>query len=228
MKSSLSTKILAICLLTVLIFFVLHIQYAKQIEAQLLTVREVFNKVYDAANARLMTTAGLTAQPVKYTETEILNNVYDIDNNLLRTSGGGGGGGPSAFNDITSGANTTATMTVGTGGSIVPSGSGIVEATIAQEAAAALQGCSLGQYAHNWDNQAWKMTCAQVQFNQLGGAATDAQIPNLNTLGTGLTVAKCVQTNASTGLLESAAEACGTGSGTAAWGSYYWYLKRTD
>lgn len=39
-----------------------------------------------------------------------------------------GSGGSSAFNSITTGTNTTATMTVGTGGTLTVSGSGIVNA----------------------------------------------------------------------------------------------------
>lgn len=56
--------------------------------------------------------------------------------NVTITDGGTGGvtidasgSGSSAFNAITSGTNTTATMTVGSGASLVPSGSGVVEAT---------------------------------------------------------------------------------------------------
>jgi hypothetical protein len=41
------------------------------------------------------------------------------------------GGGSSAFNDITSGTNTTAAMVVGTGGSLATSGSGTIAATSA-------------------------------------------------------------------------------------------------
>lgn len=49
---------------------------------------------------------------------------------MLKSLGGGGGvGGPSAFNAITSGTNTTAAMIVGSGGTLVPSGTGIIVAT---------------------------------------------------------------------------------------------------
>lgn len=43
--------------------------------------------------------------------------------------GGGGGGGSPAFGSITTGSNTSATMTVGTGASLVPTGSGAINAT---------------------------------------------------------------------------------------------------
>jgi hypothetical protein len=42
--------------------------------------------------------------------------------------GGGGGGGSSAFNAITSGTNTTATMAVGSGASLAPTGTGTIQA----------------------------------------------------------------------------------------------------
>lgn len=55
---------------------------------------------------------------------------------------------------------------------------------------------------------------AQPAFSDLSGAATDGQIPNLNTLGTGLTASRCVETDGS-GFLTVAAATCGTGSGYA-------------
>lgn len=187
------------------------------------TLREIYQDVYDKANGRLMTTANVGAQGANagLTEQEIMQAVYDADNHYIRTSSVGGGEGTNAWADLTTGTSLGDAFVIGTGSSLLPAGTGIIEATIAQAAKATLEGCSLPQYAHNWDNQAWKMTCAQVQFNQLGGAATDAQIPHLNTLSTNLTVGRCVQTNASTGLLESAAAACGTGEGggAATWGT---------
>ena len=54
------------------------------------------------------------------------------------------------------------------------------------------------------------LTCTQPTFGNLTGTATDAQIPNLNTLSTGLTPARCVRTNNATGVLEVAAGDCGT------------------
>jgi hypothetical protein len=47
----------------------------------------------------------------------------------LDPSMGGGGGGGGSFSGITSGTNDSATMTVGTGAEIVPSGSGVINAT---------------------------------------------------------------------------------------------------
>jgi hypothetical protein len=49
-----------------------------------------------------------------------------------------------------------------------------------------------------------------TDFAGLTGAASDAQIPNLNTLGTGLTASRCVETTAA-GLLTVAATPCSTG-----------------
>lgn len=56
------------------------------------TEREIFNKVFNLAAARLQTDAW--AQPVQpfLTVEEILNKVYDSSGQFLRTSGGGGGG----------------------------------------------------------------------------------------------------------------------------------------
>lgn len=54
---------------------------------------------------------------------------------------------------------------------------------------------------------------AQPSFSNLSGTATDAQIPNLNTLSTGLTGSRCVETDGS-GLLTVTAGACaGAGGG---------------
>jgi hypothetical protein len=53
------------------------------------------------------------------------------------------------------------------------------------------------------------LTCNQVQFSNLGGTASDAQIPDLNTLSTGLSATRCVQTDG-TGKLAVAAGACTT------------------
>jgi hypothetical protein len=56
---------------------------------------------------------------------------YDTATNSVTcgTSGGGGGGGSTAFSAITTATNTTAVMTVGTGAQLVPSGTGVVQAT---------------------------------------------------------------------------------------------------
>jgi Repeat of unknown function (DUF5907) len=55
-------------------------------------------------------------------------------------------------------------------------------------------------------------TLLGVTFGDLTGTATDAQIPDLSTLSTGLTGSRCVETTAA-GFLSVAAGACGTGSG---------------
>jgi hypothetical protein len=51
---------------------------------------------------------------------------------------------------------------------------------------------------------------APLTFSGIAGEATDAQIPNLNTLGTGLTGSRCVETTAG-GLLTVAAAPCSSG-----------------
>jgi hypothetical protein len=55
--------------------------------------------------------------------------VSDIAATGTLTCGTPAGGGSSAFNAITTGTNTTATMTVGSGASLVPAGTGIITAT---------------------------------------------------------------------------------------------------
>ena len=51
---------------------------------------------------------------------------------------------------------------------------------------------------------------AQPSFSNISGTITDAQVPNLNTLSTGLTTGRCVETDGS-GFLTVAASTCGTG-----------------
>jgi hypothetical protein len=68
----------------------LQIQVMSQ---QLLSVREVLNRVWDKVNHRLMTTPWVGAQQVFETETTILNDVWDSASNMLRVSSGGGGSG---------------------------------------------------------------------------------------------------------------------------------------
>ena len=71
---------------------------------------------------------------------------------VLATSGGatptlswaaGGGGGAPAFSAITSGSNTTAAMTVGTGASLAPTGTGTISAT-------SVTGTQYGSFSVNW------------------------------------------------------------------------------
>jgi hypothetical protein len=57
-------------------------------------------------------------------------------------------------------------------------------------------------------------TMLGVTFGDITGTATDAQIPDLNTLGTGLAVGRCVETHPTTGVLTATAGACGTATGT--------------
>ena len=93
-----------------------------------LSEREIFNKVYNLAANRLQTDAW--AQPTQpfLTVEEILNKVYDPAGQFLRTSGGGGGGTSQAWADITSGTNVN-TLTMGTGGTLTTSGTGVINAS---------------------------------------------------------------------------------------------------
>ena len=98
--------------------------------------------------------------------------------------GGGGGGGGGGFDAISSGTNSSAKMVVGSGASLATSGSGTIAAT----------------------------TATSVPVAGIVGVLTDAQIPNLNILSTGLTANRCVETDSS-GNLSVTAGACGVGGG---------------
>ncbi|MGH9491760.1 MAG: glycosyl hydrolase family 28-related protein, partial [Terriglobales bacterium] len=87
------------------------------------------------------------------------------------------GGGSSAFSAITSGTNTAATMTVGTGASIVTSGNGTVEATSLQGNAVANAAPSAGQML-TWSGSAWAPMsgdgCKDVRnYGAVGNDTTD-------------------------------------------------------
>jgi hypothetical protein len=217
--------VLGIVLLTGVIFLLLHFQVVKdssleyvqravsQVSGGLLTETEIWRRVFDSSNDRIMTTPWAGAQNTQFSSTEIMNRVFDVENNRLNTSGEGGGEGSSAWADITAGTNTDQALVVGNGSSLAASGTGTIAATTALAAPSTPDGCVLGTYAHNWEDAEWNLDCKQVQFSELGGTATDAQIPHLNTLSTNLTPSKCVETDEN-GLLVSSAEACGTGSGS--------------
>lgn len=177
---------------------------------QLKTVRDILNDTWDATNHQLMSTAwigGAASGQAFQTEQTIYNDVWDSANHLLRTSGAGGAGS-NAFSALTSGTNTSATMTVGTGAILQPAGSGVVKAT-GWDTAPASCGLNLFNTGQNADKS---LSCLQVAFSALAGVATDAQIPDLNSLSTGLSPGLCVQTDGA-GHLVSAAAACGTGTG---------------
>src|ERR1044071_4688505 len=78
-------------------------------------------------------TVGVVANSVLQLNARDATDLYsDGDNysgNLVIGGGGGGGGGSSAFNAITSGANTTATMSVDTGAILAPINSGQIRAS---------------------------------------------------------------------------------------------------
>lgn len=56
------------------------------------------------------------------------------------------------------------------------------------------------------------LTCAQPNFSDLSGTASDGQIPDLDTLSTGLPPNECVQTDG-TGLFSTSGGVCGAGGG---------------
>lgn len=120
----------------------------------------------------------------------------------------GTGGGGSSFSALTGGTNTTATMMIGTGASLGVTGTGSITATALAtdppDCAAPLFARTIGPTG--------ALGCAQADFAELTGLATDAQIPTLNTLETGLIPNRCVQTDG-TGKFTVAAELCGSGGG---------------
>lgn len=107
-----------------------------------------------------------------------------VDGSLL--TGISGGGGSSAFNAITSGTNTTATMTVGTGASIAATGTGTIAATTsaALQTARTIGGVSFDGTANivpqtiQMVNDAADTTCF-IMFGNASG--TQSQQPKTNT-----------------------------------------------
>lgn len=76
------------------------------------------NGVYDLTFVR----SGYSFNNVQYRRIAL----FDLND---FSGGGGGGGGSSAFNDVTTGVNTLATMTVGSGASLTYSGTGLLNAS---------------------------------------------------------------------------------------------------
>lgn len=195
--------------LTVLLLVTLPIIYIQA--QQLQSVRTILNDVWDKANRQLMSTpwiGGAASGQAFQSEQTIYNDVWDAPNHMLRTSGGGAGGSGGPFNLTTTGVNSGQTLTVGAGSSIVTSSNGIVTAT---KWDIAPNPCGSGLFVTGQGADK-SLTCNQVAFSNLSGVATDAQIPELNTLSTSLTPGRCVEVDG-TGKLSNAAAACGTGGG---------------
>jgi hypothetical protein len=197
--------VLAVCLLVTLPIIYIQAQ-------QLQSVRTILNDVWDKANRQLMTTAwigGAASGQSAQSEQTIYNDVWDAPNHMLRTSGGGGAGGSGGpFNLTTTGVNSGQTLTVGNGSSLLKSGTGVIEAT-KWDIAPSPCGTNTFVTGQSVDKS---FTCNQPTFSNLSGVATDAQIPELNTLSTSLTPGRCVEVDG-TGKLSNAAAACGTGGG---------------
>lgn len=94
------------------------------------------------------TVSGTGTALVTTTGAQTSGRCVEIDANGNHiASGAGCGGAGSAFNDITSGTNTTAAMVVGTGGSLGVSGSGTIAATTATALAANPSDCGANTFA---------------------------------------------------------------------------------
>ena len=91
------------------------------------------------------------------------------------------GGGSTSFAALTSGTNTQAAALIGTGASLGTTGSGTIAATTAAALATNPADCATNQYATTIAANG-NLSCAQVNFSQLGGVATDAQIPDTITV----------------------------------------------
>lgn len=88
-----------------------------------------------------------------------------------------GGGGGSAFSDITTGTNTTATMTVGTGASLTTSGSGTIAATTSAALAANGANCSAGEIPLGVDASGAVEGCYEPAAGDIAsGTFADARI----------------------------------------------------
>ena len=93
--------------------------YVQNIGTGLVTITPATSTINGAA------TLGISASRGCEIETDATTGNYDVFACTAVTTAGGS----AAFSSITTGTNTTATMTVGTGASIVPSGGGVINAT---------------------------------------------------------------------------------------------------
>ena len=106
-----------------------------------------------------------------------------------------------------------------------PEANEVVVVTDALNSATCTTGGGTSQNTCQWTGSAWVVIGGGTgggggvtDFNQLSGTASDAQIPNLNVLSTGLTGSRCVQTDAA-GLLTVAAGPCPTVAATGTTGN---------
>lgn len=85
-------------------------------------------------------------------------------------------GGSPTFDLVGAGTNVNA-LVVGTGGTLGVSGTGTIAATTAVALAADPAACAANQFGND-TTTAGALVCAQPDFTNLSGAATDGQIPN--------------------------------------------------
>lgn len=108
---------------------------------------------------------------------------------MLKSLGGGGVAGSSAFNAITSGTNTTAAMVVGSGGSLVATGTGSIVATNAPQVQNA-QGGTYGFVLADANQQVYHNNAAAHTFTIPANSGVaypiGTQLTIINQLGGGV------------------------------------------
>jgi len=120
-------------------------------------------------------TIGAASVPVTFAGVTGTTQCLQVNSSglLAGTGSACGSGGSTAFSSITTGSNTTATMTVGSGASIITSGTGIVTATSTNGyATASLPTCNSGakgQVAYTTDNTPAFAFCNGTSWVSGGG-----------------------------------------------------------
>jgi len=93
------------------------------------TANQVFTKVFNGSNAINVAVVSPGSPSTATGADQVLNASFNGSNalNVICLSGCGGSGGNPAFNSITSGTNTSAAMTLGTGATLNTSGSATID-----------------------------------------------------------------------------------------------------